>query len=254
MSGFAQWIGLDLMLLSLLGIGLLAALRVTRFLIDVLPMSVGRRAAAQRAAPVLGVVLVLFYVLLCVRTLFRDQPAYLPIALSLAFAGFVAASWPAARDLLAGVALKAGRVCRVGDRVRIENLEGKVVRMGMRVLVLETTRGDEVLLPYGRIAREAVVRTRSEGGVASHEFSLKLPPGLGAAEARTRIKRAALLCHWAAVGRDPEVIPSAEADALDVTVFALDPEHAHEIENAVRGALAPATSTPERSRPAPASA
>lgn len=157
------------------------------------------------------------------------------------------------RDLLAGVALKAGRVCQVGDRVRIEGIEGRVARMGYRVLVLETTRGDEVVLPYGRVAREAVVRTRTADGVASHEFTLQLPPQLSTAEARERIRRAALLCHWAAVAREPEVAQTGDAE-LAVTVFSLDPEHATEIERAVRATLAPAAPGGERDRGAALSA
>ncbi len=229
-------LGFDLVVVLLGGALLLAVLRAASWALDIVPMNKERRAFLERASPIVGALLALAYLLFAVRSLFRAQPSALPFVLALVVAGFSAAAWPSIRDFLAGVALKSGRVCHVGDHVRIEEVEGQIVSMGYRVLVLETTAGDQAILPYSRVAREAVVRTRSLGGVTPHKFQLGHLPDGSFAEAQTRIVEAALLCHWSAFARQPEVAPVAEGGA-DVTVFSLDPAHGPDIEDAVRHAL-----------------
>jgi small-conductance mechanosensitive channel len=159
--------------------------------------------------------------------------------LALVVAGFAFAAWPAARDVLAGVSLKAGRVCHEGDHVRFGDLEGRVVSMGYRVLTMETTNGDQAIVPYSRIAREALVRTRSLGGVSAHRFELDVATPGAFSELRSRIAEAALLSHWCAFTREPEVRPLGEG-GVEVTVFSLDAHHGPDIEAAVRASLAPA--------------
>ncbi len=209
-------------------------------------MSRARRAAVVRARPVAGAIALLAFLLYAARTLLGDRPTALLVALGLVVVGFAVAAWPAFRDLLAGVVLKAGRVCQVGDHLRIGGVEGRVAHMGYRALVVETTRGDEAILPYSRVERDAVIRTRTLGGVVPHEFRVQPPARLRHAEARALVRHAALLSHWSVPAREPEIATAGEA--LDVTVFALDADHALEIEARVRRALeAPATTSP-RSR------
>ena len=228
-------LGFDLLLVLLGGSLLWAALRGIRWMLDVVPMNKERRALLERASPILGALVALAYALFAVRSVFRSQPAALPFVLALVVAGFSAAAWPTMRDFLAGVALKSGRVCHTGDHVRVGDLEGKIVRMGYRVMVLETTSGDQAILPYSRVARSPIVRTRSLGGITPHEFRIRRVFGASFADTKRRIVHAALLSHWSAFAREPEV--TVHADGAVVTVFALDPAHGPDVEAAVRLAL-----------------
>ena len=229
-------LGFDLVVVLIGGAVLLAVLRAVSWALGIVPMNKERRAFLERASPIVGALVTLAYLLFAARSLFRAQPSALPFVLALVVAGFSAAAWPSIRDFLAGVALKAGRVCHVGDHVRIGEVEGQIVNMGYRVLVLESTTGDQAILPFSQVAKEAVVRTRSLGGVTPHKFQLGHLPDGSFAEAQSRIVEAALLCHWSAFARQPEVAPVPDGGA-DVTVFSLDPAHGPDIENAVRNAL-----------------
>ncbi len=236
MSGAFGSLGLEAAFLLVLGAALWFAARGVRWVIGVFPMNKERRAALLRTSPVAGAALTLLYLLFPARTLFRRQPVALPIVLALVVTAFVAAAWPMARDFLAGVALKTGRVCDEGDEVRIGDVEGRVVRMGHRVLVIETRDGDEAILPYAGVAREAVVRTRTLGGVTPHKFRIEAPPADPFAELRAQIIRVTLLCHWSAFAREPEVVPAGDR-SIEVTVFCLDGAHGRDIETAVRSAI-----------------
>lgn len=227
--------GMELLWLLALGVALLGVLAAARWALDLVPMSKARRAAVARARPVAGAAALFVFLLFAARELLADHSTALLVAVGLVVVGFALAAWPAFRDLLAGVALKAGRVCQTGDHVRIGDIEGRVARMGYRAVVIETTRGDEAILPYSRVERDAVIRTRTLGGVVPHEFRVQAPARLPHAEARALVRRAALLSHWSVPAREPEIAGSG--DALDVTVFALDADHAPEIEARVRRAL-----------------
>jgi Mechanosensitive ion channel, beta-domain len=235
-------LGFDLLILLVLGAALWFVAGAAHWAIGVVPMNKERRTALARISPIAGAALALCYLLFAARTLFRREPSALPLVLALVVAGFSAAAWPAIRDFLAGVVLKAGRVCDEGDHVRIGNLEGRVAKMGHRVLVIETRDGDEAILPYSQIAREAVVRTRSLGGVMPHKFRIGGLPSERFAELREQIKREALLCHWSAFARDPEVVPVG-GGGVEVTVFSLDDAHGPDIEAAVRRGLEPPART-----------
>lgn len=221
------------------GAALVGLLALARVVLDLTPMSPAWRSRVGRARPVVALLVVVLYALYATRALFGAERRALPFAVAVVVAGVLAASWSTLRDLLGGVSLKAGRVFQTGDRVRIGDVEGRVARLGYRAVVVETARGDEAVIPYGRVLADTLVRTHTPGSVVPHEFHVELPPRLGYRAASALIRRAALLSHWSSVARDPEL--RLDGTVLHVTVFALDRDHAPEVEDSVRAALGAST-------------
>ncbi|MCB9597441.1 MAG: mechanosensitive ion channel [Sandaracinaceae bacterium] len=219
-----------------LGVVLYGALRAARFAVDVIPLSAERREALRRAFPVFSALSVLFYLLFSAGLFFERYPAHFPIAVAVILGVALAASWFGVRDVISGVFLKAGRVCRVGDYVRVGDIQGRVERMGLRAVVVETARGEEAILPYSRLTRDAVLRTPVSERGTLHVFELDLEPSTSVADTKRRIREAALTCHWSAIAREPE-IAVLDGHRYEVTVFALDPDRVREVEAAVRAAV-----------------
>lgn len=226
--------GWDLGAALILALLVVALLRGARFAIDVLPALAPRREALARAFPLVAAAIGVLYLLFAAGLVFERYPQHFPIAVAVILGVTIAASWFAVKDLVSGIVLKAGRVLRVGDRVRAGALEGRVARMGHRVLVVETARGEEAIVPYSTLAREAVVRAPLGARIAPHTFTLATARPMP--EAKAAIKEAALVCHWAALGRDPEVV-ALEENRFEVTVYALDADRVRDVERAVRRAL-----------------
>lgn len=233
-------LGLPLLLLVglLVLVGLLWVLGIG---LDYLPVGADRRETLSRARPLAGTLIVLLYLLFGTGVLFKAQPARLPVALALVVVGFAVASWTVVRDVVSGVFLKAGRVCRVGDHVRIGSVEGRVERMGLFVVVIETREGDEAVLPYSGIARQSILRTPVIDSVTPHVFRVEAPAELQLPELRALVRRHALNSHWSSIAREPDVEATPDG-ALEVTVFSLDSDHAADVEAAVRRALERRTS------------
>ncbi|MEQ8455295.1 MAG: mechanosensitive ion channel [Sandaracinaceae bacterium] len=213
-----------------------ALLRATRFAIDVVPLAPTRREQLRRAHPLLSGASAVFYMLLAAAFFFDKYPTHFPIAVAVILGVSIAASWFALRDVVSGIFLKAGRVCRVGDYVRIGDVQGRVERMGQRVLVVETARGEEAIIPYSRVARAELLRTPVSERGTLHVFELTLPAAPPVAETKRLIRESALACHWSAIAREPE-IAVLDADRFEVTIFALDPDHVRDVEASVRRAV-----------------
>ncbi|NRA36467.1 MAG: mechanosensitive ion channel [Polyangiaceae bacterium] len=213
---------------------LLAGLgRLARFL----PIGRVRRELVVRAAPLAGGAVTLGYVLLATGFALQDHPIAAAFGFGLVLIAGVGASWFAIRDFVAGAFLRAERVCQPGDVVQIGDIQGRVVRMGLRVMAVETMKGDEAVIPYGLVARESLLRTAVSEGVALHVFQLAVPNGMPGAQAKTVIRHAALRSHFASAVREPVLRARAEG-GFEVTVFALDADRAADVEASVRDAIA----------------
>ncbi len=214
------------------GLVLVGVLLALSRLTTLVPMRRDRREGVERAVPVVGLLLVLPYLLFALRALLHDTGQ----VQALTFLAFVAlgllSAWFVVRDLVAGVVLKAGRICSLGDRLVVGELEGRVARMGVRTLTLETSQGEEALVPYSALSRSTVVRTPAVEGVAPHVFRVRTPPDVSVADARRAVLEAALCAHWASVVRKPQIKPLGK-QIYEVTVFALNGDYAMDVESAV---------------------
>lgn len=228
---------LHVLLLLLEGLVVFGGLWAAGYGLELVPMSRGRREQIGRIRPVVFALAALFYALFAARRVFADYPTYLPVVLTLIVVAFIVMAWFALRDVVAGVVLKAGRVCSVGDHVHVNGVHGRVTEMGMRVLTLETAEGDEAIIPYTRLARDSLLRTPVQDTVTVHAFEAHLPDGLSNIEGRTCIREAALRSHWSSLTREPKVSQVGE-NTFEVTVFSLDAEHGPHVERAIRQALA----------------
>ncbi|MGE0785433.1 MAG: mechanosensitive ion channel domain-containing protein [Sandaracinaceae bacterium] len=215
-----------------------------RYAIEVLPFARSRRERLRGLFGVIVVVLGLSFLFAVAARVFRPDVgpegiewtpgsvAYQLFTL-VAMGIVIATSWFAIRDLMGGVILKAGRALRVGDRVRVGDVDGRVTAMGLRAVVIETPHGEEAVVPYSRVARESVVRAPTAGRGVAHVFELGLAAPRSLSDVRHRVREGALLCHWAALDREPSV-RALDGDRVEVTVFVLHPDRTREIEDAVR--------------------
>ncbi len=206
-----------------------------RAVVEIIPVTRARREAFRRGLPMLATGLAVLYAVVCVRVLFAARPGFAAVGTGVVLLGFGVLVYGPMRDVISGVVLEAGRVCQVGDHVRLDELHGRIIKMGLRVLVLETSEGEEAVIPYSRVARERLLRTSGVESVSPHVFRVRAPASLSLAETKSLIRKEALLVHWSAISRVPEV--SVAAEGIEVTVYAVDGDRGPDIEAMVRRAL-----------------
>lgn len=235
MSEYIVRAGLDIGLLIVGALALIALLKGVATLIRALPLRPAARRASQRIGPVLGLATVLAYVAFGALLISMREPLFAWVLASL-FLLLIIFAWSSLYDLMAGVAFRAGQLCQVGDHVEVGDVQGRVVRLGSRVLVLRTRSGDEAVLPYGRIHRNTLRRTQSVPGAHVHAFIVDGAPLEDMPALRHRIVEAALRCPWSAVLHEPK-LEVREDGRVEVSIFALHAEYAPLVEAAVRKSL-----------------
>jgi small-conductance mechanosensitive channel len=172
------------------------------------------------------------YVLIAVRAWFGPELG-LPIQACVILL-LILAAWGSIRDVLSGIVIKTTATVRVGDFVRVGNVEGRLRSLGFRVLTLERADGAEAVVPYSQATGGLLERLRSNSGSTSHQFRLEVHrPNSTVSDVQRIVRERALLSHWSPSRTPPRVHPVG-LNEYEVTVNALSPEHGTEIERAVR--------------------
>jgi hypothetical protein len=231
MNGELESFGFEVVMVLGAGAALLALLLGVRALIELAPLDKDRRETIDRAGPVVAAITGVVYLAFAVRALFAH-----PLLVALVLLGFAVAAWSAIRDFVSGMFIKAGRVCREGDTVRLDGVHGRITTMGYRVMVVETHEGDEAIIPYSKIAREQLLRTPVADAVSPHVFKLRAPVEGVLHDVKTAIRQSALLTHWSVPSRNAAIAVQGDG-TLEVTVYAVDPDRGEDIEAEVRRAM-----------------
>jgi small-conductance mechanosensitive channel len=226
---------LEVVLLLVGGLALALAFHLLGRITAGLPMKRDRRELWYRVQPALGFVVSLAYLVFAVRVVLRHSPDVQAVGVIAIGMGATAACWFALRDLVAGVVLKASLACRVGDQVRVFDNEGRIERMGLGALTIETREGEQAVIPYRLLTHGTIHKTPIIEGSVLYVFQLKANPHASASEVRKVIMERALISHWSSVVRQPRVKALGDGN-YEVTVFALHGDYGPEIESLVRHA------------------
>lgn len=164
---------------------------------------------------------------------------------------------PMLRDFLAGMVISVEGRHRVGDDIRVGALEGRIVALGLRSVVLRAHDGSELTIPNGRFAAADVARLNLPSGEAPFELEVELHREGGVEAATIELVEAAVLSPLAAPGSLPEVYV-VQADGprlrLRMRVYVFDRTYEERYRSDILARLAaapPATTAAPRSALAP---
>jgi small conductance mechanosensitive channel len=151
---------------------------------------------------------------------------------------------PVLRDLLAAVTISMEGHHRADDHIRIGDLEGRIVSMGLRSVILRRRDGSECVIPNLRFAAAEIVRLNLPSGEAPCEFEVSLAPGRSVEVARADLVEAALLSPFSAPGTLPEVFVVAAEDStvrLRVRAYVFDRTYEERYRSDILAAMERAT-------------
>lgn len=154
---------------------------------------------------------------------------------------------PMLRDLLAGMVISIEARHRVGDDIRVGELEGRIVALGLRSVVLRAHDGSELTIPNGRFAAADVARLNLPSGEAPFELEVELEREGGVEAATIELVEAAVLSPLAAPGSLPEVyVVEAHGPRLRLRmrVYVFDRTYEERYRSDILARLAAASSAP----------
>jgi small-conductance mechanosensitive channel len=112
---------------------------------------------------------------------------------------------PFVRDVLAAAVISFEGRHRVSDDVRVGRVEGRILELGLRAVVLRARDGTESTIPNHRFLAFEVVRLNLGVHDAPCEFEVVMPAGRSLETETRRLLEAAMLSPFAAPGGLPEV-------------------------------------------------
>jgi hypothetical protein len=228
--------GASLFWVVLLGAAMYSAMRWARKRLERIPLRKPRRRLINRVRPLAEALGTLAFLVASVRIVLGGHPQHANVVLGVIVVAVAWIGWFAVRDVVAGILLKAGETFEPGDWIEVGDIQGRVRRLGSRVVSLSTADGGQAYVPYGEITRSTLVRRPVTDGLFQHSFRVRLETGDEVVEGKGEIRRAALLSHWHSVAREPRIELNDDG-TFTVTVFAVAPDQGYRIEKVVRAAL-----------------
>lgn len=203
------------------GLGLLGAAVAIALGLSWLASRVARVTALQRWHRGLGIASVLAWFvaawLLGLRLLAAAGPADL-VARAVLLSLLVLPCAPVLRDLWHGLALGLEGRLRVGDRIAVNGLEGRMTHAGLRKVGLRLDDGTEAAVPHRLADTTTVLRFPASSHAAHCEFDVPVPEGSDLRTAAHDLAQACSLSPYAAPGRTAEVFVVATEGPLRLRV------------------------------------
>ncbi|MCG8318137.1 MAG: mechanosensitive ion channel family protein [Cytophagales bacterium] len=107
---------------------------------------------------------------------FLNNPTWRAIfLLTLCAALLIIISWVAMKDIFAGIILRVDNSFNLNEWIKVQDIDGKIVKLGYRTFELETGTGEMVSIPYSRVSGEIRTRPSVSEKVKSHSFAVNLP-------------------------------------------------------------------------------
>lgn len=118
---------------------------------------------------------------------------------------FAVAGLPWLRNVFLGVVFAIEARYKLGDDLRVGDVEGRLTGIGLRAITLRGLAGVDATVPYERLLREPVVRLNLGEHDTPCDLVLDVPAGLAPARASELARQAAALSRYASPRRPPEV-------------------------------------------------
>jgi len=157
---------------------------------------------------------------------------YLTIALALIMFGLL--TWFLLRDIMAGTIFKLQHNLRPQQSIKIGKTTGRLLRLGLTTLVMESASGEQRKIPYTRLINQSVTRYDISEVADSFDFQVKVPQNATKDVWLERLERQILLLPWCSVKKPPTIFWKQQDEhsfTFTVRAYTLNAQYAYRIEN-----------------------
>ncbi|MEQ9440229.1 MAG: mechanosensitive ion channel [Cyclobacteriaceae bacterium] len=163
-----------------------------------------------------------------------DPVIYIYLTISLALILFGLLTWFLLRDMMAGIIFKLQHNLRFQQSIQVGETSGRLLRLGLTSLVLESASGEQRKIPYTRLINQTVTRYDASEVANSFDFQLQVPQTATKDVWLGRLKQQLLLLPWCSVKKPPTIYwqkEDADTFTFVVRAYTLNEQYAHRIEN-----------------------
>jgi len=172
------------------------------------------------------------FVLYFVYQLFQHSPGFTILLLVLIFAPF----WRQWKDLLSGIFLKWENKLSIGDQVDFEGQQGKLLKIGILNIMMESQRGTVLTIPNSVFSTNGFsqILATDEETLVEIKLAKSTVSKLGGL---SNVKKIVIASPWSNPSRHPELI-ALDNDEILLKTWALSPEDRTNYQEFLRSKLA----------------
>ncbi len=158
-----------------------------------------------RLFPLFELIVELSVVLWTINFLFQSKSYYniIVIGIIIIFIGFF--SWFLFRDLIAGYIFRIQNNFRSGIEIQLGETSGRLIEMRATHIIIETSEGKTVKIPYSRISSEIVSEQPAESITEDSVLTLQVTNNKSLPETEEKIRKALLNSPWRLLHREPVI-------------------------------------------------
>lgn len=222
----------------LLGVILLLFFRIFNFGLPWMIKNLDKRSLIKRRVPVVEIAV--WFIFLSWFT-FRFASNLEVYAIIVAAILFILLFWFAKfylREIIAGIIFKTSGRYKTGDMIRLNRISGKIFRMGMDALELESSEGFNIFIPYSKLVGGPILtRVESAEQGSGYNFTLITEPKDNIKIFEKEMQSFVLTLPWANIEKPVQISFKTLKDSnmvFEVTLFLLDKSYLAKAEGLIR--------------------
>lgn len=191
----------------------------------------------SRIFPFMEAIIWILFLIWASQQFFREKPFYNVFLAAAVVVVIIWASWFAVKDVIAGIILRSEDAYEINQLIELNDLKGKVRKLGYRSLGIESENGDYVKIPYSRIAGQLRILSDPHQTIHSHRFTITIPKTCSPDEATQQLRLLALNAPWFSPKKEPQVKTIGEDEKnyrFEVVVYSPGATYFSKIENYFR--------------------
>ncbi len=175
-----------------------------------------------------------FLAITAVVGIFANSAAAIVVLLVLAAVALIFSSQQLLRDIISGMVILLERPFQIGDRIKIGNHQGEVLRIGLRAFHLLSPDGSVVAIPNSDVARSPVSNSNSGAIESQVTTELLLPADIDIEEGKRIAYEAVAISPYVYINKPIEVQVDEEyrnepVTKLVVTAYVFDVQYEREL-------------------------
>jgi len=164
---------------------------------------------------------------------FKETSVYHLIIVFLIILFFGLFAWYVLKDIISGIIFKTQLKLNLGEDLKINESEGKLVNMGFLSLQIVNKKNEIEIINYSKIKSTKILKSESEENFLNENFKLKCIKHKSQVEIITNLKNSISLSPWFIPSQVPEIKLLNETEnyyEFEISVYVLKKEHSLLIE------------------------
>ena len=196
---------MKIIIVFITGIGIFAALKIIRFLINKINRNNTNRKKLNQVFPLFEILVWTVFIFWITRFNFQDKIYYPYIIAGLIIIGMSLMAWFFFRDVFAGAIFKIQNDLSIGDYIKIGSVSGQIKAMKLTFIEVIPDTGQTIKIPNSKLNHELISALTTPEGMEEFNIQLIIDKQYSKQEIEEKIKFIVTTSPWCNYKNQPVI-------------------------------------------------